>query len=499
MSENLESTDSRSILLQKVRALPNKPGIYMMKDRLGRVIYVGKAKNLKYRVSSYFIDSKKLAWQRPKVAAMIELIFNIEHIVVRNEAEALLLEGKLIKQYKPKYNTAFMDDKRFPMIKVDLQASFPRFKLCRTYGDEKSKYYGPFVHGRFIRRVLLELKRQYGVLLIDAPEPKLIENKAGWYSIYQDVRSEIYGHPNELTLEDYRKRVEEACSFLEGKAREWLEELEVQMRAYAAKHNFEKAAEMRDVIEGLKRTVHPKKLFVRDVLVKRPMETGVLEQLQIILDLPSIPNTVECFDISHISGTFAVASMVCFKNGFPDKNCYRRFKIRSFMGNDDFRAMEEVVGRRYRRLHVEKKVFPDLVVIDGGKGQVSAALKAFAIIGVKPPPLVGLAKKEEILILPYPEKEIRLEHSHPALQFIQRIRDEAHRFANTFNAELRSKKIRESILDEMKGLGNKRKELLLRHFKSITGLRAATEEEIAQVQGIGPGMAQKIKGFLSTH
>ncbi len=491
--------DIQSKLLQKVRALPNKPGVYLMKDRLGKVIYVGKANSLKKRVSSYFQNSRKLSWQQPKIAAMIDLIFDVDHIVVKSETEALLLEGKVIKQYKPKYNSAFTDDKRFPMIKVDIQSDFPRFKVCRMYTDEKSKYFGPFVHGRHIRKALAELKRQYGILLTDAPEPSTLPDRPGWFQIYKDVRSEIYGHPNELTIDHYKKRVDDACLFLEGKQREWLADLEAQMKKYALEQKFEKAAELRDIVEALKRTVHPKKLFKKDILLRRPLEENLLSQLQEILELPAPPRVIECFDISHISGTFVVASMVYFKDGHADKSQYRRFKIRSFVGNDDFRAMEEVVGRRYRRLLQDKIPFPDLVVIDGGRGQLTAALNAFDTLGIPPPPLVGLAKKEELLILPDRLDEIRLDHSHPALQFVQRIRDEAHRFANTFNADLRSKKIKESVLDEMKGLGEKRKELLINHFKSIQSLRSATAEEIAEVPGIGPLMSQKIRKFLDDH
>jgi excinuclease ABC subunit C len=207
---------------------------------------------------------------------------------------------------------------------------------------------------------------------------------------------------------------------------------------------------------------------------------------------------MECFDISHISGTFVVASMVHFANGSPDKSQYRRFAIKSFIGNDDFKAMEEVVGRRYRRLLEEKKLFPDLVVIDGGRGQIAAALKAFVALDSPPPALIGLAKKHETIIFPDARAPLNLPLNHPGLNLLQRLRDEAHRFANTYNADLRSRKIKESILDDFPGLGEKRKAVLLDHFGSIDKLRAATPDQIAEVPGFGVKFASDLHAFLAT-
>ena len=200
--------------------------------------------------------------------------------------------------------------------------------------------------------------------------------------------------------------------------------------------------------------------------------------------------------ISHISGTFVVASMVHFANGRPDKGEYRRFRIRSFIGNDDFRAMEEVVGRRYRRLAEEGRPMPDLVVIDGGRGQVGAALKAFLALDLEPPALIGLAKQHETIIFPDERAPLNLSINHPGLNLLQRLRDEAHRFANTYNAELRSRKIRESVLDDFPGLGARRRKQLLAHFGDILKLKAATAEEIQAVEGFGPKLASELHAFL---
>lgn len=205
---------------------------------------------------------------------------------------------------------------------------------------------------------------------------------------------------------------------------------------------------------------------------------------------------MECFDISHISGTFVVASMVHFAKGKPDKDYYRRFQIKSFVGNDDFRAMQEVVARRYRRLKTENKALPSLVVIDGGRGQVGAALKAFISLDLIPPPLIGLAKKQETIIFPDERPPLNLPLSHPGLQLLQRIRDEAHRFANTYNAELRSKKIKESLLDDMSGLGEMRRKAVLSHFGDIEKLKQASVNEIKAVPGFGQKTAEDLYAFL---
>jgi excinuclease ABC subunit C len=268
------------------------------------------------------------------------------------------------------------------------------------------------------------------------------------------------------------------------------------MTKAAERQAFEKAAELRDIVFALEKTLEKTRRFERDQPLLRT-DDEALRTLQEALGLDAPPAHMECFDISHISGTYVVASMVHFTEGRPDKDQYRRFQIKSFIGNDDFRAMEEVVGRRYRRLQEEGKPFPDLVVIDGGRGQIGAALKAFFAIDANPPPLIGLAKKHETIIFPDAREPLNLGLTHPGLQLLQRLRDEAHRFANTYNADLRSKKIRESVLDDFEGLGPKRRAALLAHFGSIDRLRAASAEEIGAIDGFGPKMAAELQAFLN--
>jgi excinuclease ABC subunit C len=480
-------------LKEKVRQLPNRPGVYLMKDRIGRIIYVGKAKALKKRVSSYFQPSRAFTLH-PKIRALVEMIADFDAVVVKSEPEAILLEGKLIKQWKPRYNTDFTDDKRFLLVRVDPREELPRFRFVRIRKDDQSRYFGPFAHSGPLRKALAQMRRQFGILLSDGTPQKLPD---GSWQLYDDVRAEIYGFPNSVTPAEYRERVEKACAFLEGKSREWLASLRAEMSSASGRLEFEKAAALRDIVLALEKTLERPRRFERTDPTALSANEPALVSLQQALGLASPPSTIECFDISHISGTFVVASMVRFADGRPDRDNYRRFRIKGFMGNDDFRAMEEVVGRRYRRLRNEGRAFPDLVVIDGGRGQVGAALKAFVALDLEPPPLVGLAKKKETIVFPDGRPQLEIPLDHPGLRLLQRLRDEAHRFANTYNSDLRSRKIRESLLDDFPGLGPVRRAALMDGFGSIERLRAATSAEIAEVDGFGPRLSAELHAFLA--
>jgi len=473
----------------KARRAPHTPGVYLMKDPAGLVVYVGKAKDLKKRLASYFIPRQRMT---PKVAAMMDTVADLEWHEVRSETEALLLEGKLIKRWRPRWNILFRDDKQFPQIRVDLADPIPRFRIVRARNSDSARYFGPFPHQQAVRRTINEMRKKFGILLVDANPAPLPD---GRWRLYGDVRSQIQKFPNEVTAEEYGERVTAACAFLEGKAGEWAEQTEADMRAAAAARDYEKAAELRDLLDALRRTTEKSRRFLRENPLPRRDESGALDALATALGLARPPATAECFDISHISGTLAVASMVRFVDGQADKTGYRRFKIKSFEGNDDFRSMEEVVGRRYSRLAEEGRAFPELVIIDGGLGQVGAALSAFRKAGLTPPPLIGLAKREETIVFPE-GRELKLPRHDVGLALLMRIRDEAHRFANDFNAALRSRKLKESLLDEMPGLGPKRKEALLARFGSIQKLRQATVEELAQVAGVSDKLAAEIAKFL---
>lgn len=476
----------------KARRAPRSPGVYLMKDAAGLVIYVGKAKDLRRRLDSYFVPLSRLT---PKVAAMVERVKDLEWHAVRSETEALLLEGKLIKRWRPKWNILFRDDKQFPQIRVDLGETIPRFRIVRARTTENAKYFGPFPHQQAVHRTLKEMRQKFGIILAET-QPRLLPD--GKWQLFTDARAEIQNFPNIVSHEEYAERVRQACDFLTGRVDEWTEQVREQMQKASAERDYEKAAQCRDLLDALERTTEKSRRFLRENPLPRRDESKALETLAQALSLESMPLSIECFDISHISGTLAVASLVRFVNGQPDKNGYRRFKIKSFQGNDDFRAMHEVVGRRYTRLHEENRPFPDLIIIDGGLGQVGAARKAFQEHDLMIPPMIGLAKREETVIFP-DGRELKLPHHDIGLNLLQRIRDEAHRFANTFNADLRSQKLRESILDEIPGLGLKRREALLKFFGSIQKLRKATRDEIAQVEGISEKRAEEIITFLQKH
>ena len=473
----------------KARRAPHTPGVYLMKDAAGLVIYVGKAKDLKKRLASYFVPRQRMT---PKVAAMMDTAADMEWHEVRSETEALLLEGKLIKRWRPRWNILFRDDKQFPQVRVDLADALPKFRIVRARTTDACRYFGPFPHQQAVRRTLNEMRKKFGILLADSTPTALPD---GTWKLYDDARSEIQKHANVVTVEEYAARVTEACAFLEGKVESWGEQVEADMRKAAADRDYEKAASLRDLLDALKRTTEKSRRFLRENPLPRRDEASALTSLAAALGLERPPATAECFDISHISGTLAVASMVRFVDGQADKSGYRRFKIKSFEGNDDFRSMQEVVGRRYTRLHEEHRAFPELVIIDGGLGQVGAALAAFKEHDLAPPPLIGLAKREETIVFP-DGRELKLPRHDVGLALLMRIRDEAHRFANDFNAELRSRKLRESLLDEMPGLGPKRKDALLAHFGSIQKLRKATAAEIAEVAGLSDKLAGEVKAYL---
>ena len=372
-----------------------------MKDRLGRIIYVGKAQEPEEtRLVVFSTRSRAHRSMQPKIRALIDLITDFDTIEVKSEPEALLLEGKLIKQWRPRYNTDFTDDKRFLLVRVDLGEELPRFRLTRLKKEDRSRYFGPFAHSGLLRKTLAQMRRQFGILLGDGTPQKLPDGTLA--ALRRRARGTLRHGERRHAPKSYRRRVEDACAFLEGKSREWLETLRAEMidARPSSRNSKRRPSCATSCSRSSKRSRKTRRFERHDPTRPARRRRGAARAAAKRSQLPSPPRTMECFDISHISGTFVVASMVHFADGRPDKDNYRRFQIKSFIGNDDFRAMEEVVGRRYRRLAEENKPFPDLVVIDGGRGQIGAALKAFVALDLTPPPLIGLAKKHETIIFP---------------------------------------------------------------------------------------------------
>jgi excinuclease ABC subunit C len=483
-----------------------------MKDRFGTVIYVGKARDLRKRVSSYFQPSRRHGWDL-KLNALVDAIHDLDTFTVRSEPEAMLLEGKLIKEYQPRYNISFRDDKRFLLIKVNENDPIPRFCLTRIRQNDGARYFGPFVHSASARHTLTLARRKFNLRGCRPLTPGGEDYKHCLYGHLKYCTAPCIGN---VSSDEYHKQVAAACEFLSGQTEEIERELEGQMKKAALALNFEKAAEYRDALADLRRTTEKVKSFPRIPytlpVAKEPQLD--LAELGRTLNLPSVPMRIEGFDISNISGTFAVASLVSFWDGRPDRANYRRFRMKTVVGQNDFACMGEVIQRRYSRLAREEAEsvpappangdarqnhsrFPDLIVIDGGKGQLGVAFAELSKLGLERIPVIGLAKEFEEIFQVGQSEPLRLSMESGALKLLQRIRDESHRFANTYNAQLRLKKISESILDEFPGIGGQRKTALLKKFGSVRRLRLATEEEIAAVAGFGGKTAADLKAFLA--
>jgi excinuclease ABC subunit C len=496
---------------KKLGTLPHKPGIYLMRDRFGTVIYVGKARDLRKRVSQYFQPSRRLGWDL-KFKALTEAIHDLDVHVVKSEPEALLLEGKLIKEFHPRYNISFRDDKRFLMLKVNLNDEIPRFTLTRLKQDDGARYFGPFPNSGALRSTLALVRRQYHLRGCRPLRPTERDYKHCLYAHLKYCTAPCIGN---VGREEYLEQVKAACEFLEGQCAGMQEQLEGEMRKAAAAQEYERAAQLRDLLSDLRDTTKKVNRFER-LPYSLPQAIDPekdLAELGGVLGLAGPPQRIEGFDVSNISATFKVASLVTFRNGRPDRVNYRRFKIKTVEGQDDFASLAEVVKRRYTRVLKETKVqsprskaeqggacgergLPDLIVIDGGKGQLGAARAELEKLGLAHVPTIGLAKEFEEIYRPGQKEPLRLGRESGALKLLQRVRDESHRFANTYNAQLRLRKISESILDEFPNIGERRKTALLKKFGSVQRMRLASVEQIAAVPGFGGKAAAELKAFL---
>ncbi|MBC8207096.1 MAG: excinuclease ABC subunit UvrC [Kiritimatiellales bacterium] len=476
---------------KKLRELPDAPGVYLMRGREGAIIYVGKAASLRKRVQSYFREST-LRKAEPKIRGLIRSIKDFDVLVVKSEAEALLTEGKLIKEYKPRYNTLFKDDKRFPLLRTDLNKPFPKFELCRIDKKDGASYFGPYTSGQAARAALEFVERRFGIRRCRPTRPDEETYKHCHDDIIRQCAAPCMG---QVTAEEYRERVDTACAFLRGERPEYIKEIRAQMEEAAAGHQFEEAAALRDMMLLLHRAVKERALVRKTDKMKTSDALAGIQELGEKLGLSHSPRVIECFDISNISGTYAVASMVAAVDGVPVPQRYRRFRIKTVEGSDDPRMMAEAVKRRYSRLQKEQGAMPDLLIVDGGITQLRAARAVLNGLGITLPS-VGLAKQFEELVrdeLP----SLRFPKDSSARAVVTGLRDEAHRFAISYHRELRRKRIRESALDEIPGIGKKTKERLLNHFGSFARLRKASLDELKSAPGIGPKTAQVIFDAVS--
>ena len=601
-------------LQKKLKHLPAKPGVYLMKDEQEQIIYVGKARALSSRVRSYFHSKKH---QSVKVQALVEKIIDFEYIVTDTEVEALILECNLIKEHRPKYNISLKDDKQYPYLKITVKDQFPRVIVTRNVVKDRSKYFGPYTQVGALRETLRLLQKLFPVRSCKQSEV----DKRTRPCLNAHIKRCLAPCNGQISTQQYGEVIEEVIMFLEGKQDSLLKRMVKRMEKAAEQLEFEKAAELRDQIQAVEKVVAKQKIvsagqedqdiiafargyneacvqvfFVRqgkllgrdhfflkvnehmdrssimtafvkqyysraeqlprEILLQEPIAEEELiikwltdkrgskvyfkvpqrgEKLKLVemvarnalmllqeeelsrrkkemagkqallelqeqLSVEKLPGRIECYDISNIQGTNSVGSMVVFINGESRTDLYRKFKIKTVVGPDDFASMAEVLSRRFKRAVSEDgqgfENLPDLVIIDGGKGQLSAARQVMHQLHVAHIPTFGLAKEEELLFQEGRDDAIRLPRDSEALYLLQRIRDEAHRFAVTYHRNLRSKQSIKSLLDEVPGIGPKRKQALLKHFGSVKKIVEASVEELSGVDGMNLKAAQQVREYL---
>ncbi|MBI3332527.1 MAG: excinuclease ABC subunit UvrC [Candidatus Omnitrophica bacterium] len=469
-------------LQERLRQLPDRPGVYLFKDAQGKILYVGKAVSLRKRVLSYFQPSRPLT---AKLMRLMGQVRDLEWILTGSEAEALLYEASLIKENQPKYNVSFRDDKSYPYLKVIVEEEFPRLFVGRGAGEPGIKGIGPFANAGLLKQAFQAIRR-----VIPFRTCRTLPKRA-----CLDYHLGLCQAPCEgkVSREEYQENLSKVFRLMEGRKEEVLEEIRAKMQEASARRRYEEAAKLRDQIAGLLQLASRPRRFI-------PNEA--LGDLASVLRMRRLPRRIEGFDVSNIFGKEAVGSLVTFVDGKPFKDGYRRFKIRTVAGIDDYAMMREIVGRRYddprgqtlkgqTLTGLTPSGLPDLVVIDGGRGHLNAALEVLR--GLKLDlPAVGIAKEFEQLFLPGRSEPLSLPPQSRALQLLQRVRDEAHRFAIGYHRLLRGKDTLASALDEIPGIGPRKKQDLLVRFGSVEAMRRAPVEELTQVRGISETLAQRL-------
>lgn len=482
-------------LREKLRNLPEKPGCYVYRDRKGTIIYVGKAVNLRRRVQSYFREST-LRTAAPKVRSLVHHIEDMDIHIVRNESEALITESHLIKTYRPRFNILLRDDKRYLALRADPDTPFPRLTTCRIIRDDGAYYFGPFPSSTIVKTALDFTEKRFGLRKCT---PILPDKSSHTHCMADVIRFCSAPCLQRITREDYHARFEEACAFLRGERPAILAEVQMQMQEAADAKRYEKAALLRDTWLALKEIMKRKIRVARTEHSHKEENTQGLQELASHLSLNAPPQIIECIDISHLAGENTVASLVTAVNGTPDPRRYRKYHIKTVEGIDDPRSIAEVVRRHYTRILTEATALPDLLIVDGGITQLRAARSELHDLKLDFLPTIGIAERFEELVLDNGHPDILLPRDSPALKIVLRLRDEAHRFAITFNRRLRQKAIRESVLDEIPGIGPKRKTQLLQTFGSVYRLAKASEADIAAQPGLTPLLAAEIKKALQIH
>jgi len=436
--ETQDSPVDNSAAAEKVRSFPHSPGVYLMKDSAGRVIYVGKAKDLRNRAGSYFL---KAAADDQRTARLVREIRDVDFLEAESEVDALLMEARLIKDVQPKFNQDLKDDKTFPYLEISTDEDFPRVTFTREPRPRGTKLYGPFASAAGLRGAIQVLQKVFKFrtcsLDIDEGDPRW-----QWFRpcLLASIRQCTAPCNLRIAKEEYRKDIRRLQQFLEGKKRTLLEEMRQDMAVAAGELRFEEAARLRDEIQLLETLDQRGELdtHVQPEVFPVDPKKG-LAGLQRVLRLESRPRVIEGVDIAHLAGRETVASLVQFIDGLPFKPGYKHFKIREVAGADDTASIHEVVARRFQRLRDEGDVVPDILLVDGGRGQLNAALAALALVEIRPPAVISLAKREEEVFVPDREEPLRLGRHSFALRLLQYVRDEAHRFAQHYHHILRRK------------------------------------------------------------
>ncbi|MEY3458400.1 MAG: Excinuclease subunit [Planctomycetota bacterium] len=427
-----EPADPRS----KVRKFPTTPGVYLMKDVHGRVIYVGKAVNLRSRASSYFTAAAEVD---RRTADLVLEIADLDYIEAESEVDALLMEARLIKDIQPRYNSLLKDDKTFPYLQITTREDFPRVEFTRQPESSGVKLYGPFTSAGQLRGTIAVLQRifRFRTCSLDIEEK---DERWRWFRPCLLASLNQCTAPCNLRIsrDDYREDIRRLRMFLDGGRTNLLREMEAEMKQASKELKFEKAGRIRDEIRALENLNLRGDLESHaqpEVFYTDPRKG--LAGLKKVLGLADVPRRIEGLDIAHLQGSDTVASLVQFIDGLPFKPGYKRFRIQTVEGVDDFASMREVITRRFRRLADEGEAFPDLLMIDGGKGQLNAVMETFALLQITPPPTVSLAKREEEIFVPGESEPLRLSRHSWALRLLQYVRDEAHRFAQHYHHMLR--------------------------------------------------------------
>jgi excinuclease ABC subunit C len=424
----------------KVRTFPTGPGVYLMKDGGGNVIYIGKAKNLRARASSYFTNEAR---NDVRIRDWVGFIKDVDYIETEDAIAAVFAEARMIKDIRPKFNKELKDDKTFPYLQIRTREEFPRVEITRKPRRHGVRLYGPFAGTKQLRLAVDVLQRLFNFRTCTL-DIRSSQERWRWFRpcLLHSIRRCTAPCNFLVSREDYRRQIKKLILVLEGKKTQLVKRLQKEMQAASEALNFEKARQLRDEIAALE------KLDLRgDVTTDEQPEVFPLDPkkglrgLRKVLNLPRLPRTIEGMDIAHLAGQDTVASLVTFHDGLPFKPGYRRFKIKSVDGVDDFASLREVVTRRFRRLSDDDEVFPDILLIDGGKGQLNAAVEAFKNLGITPPVLISLAKQQEELFRPGVAESIKLSRHSAALRLLQYVRDEAHRFAQHYHHMLRRKRL----------------------------------------------------------